>query len=81
MVWKATPKTLYYRIIDLKSHWIAEYGIGGKASMQEDVYSYGIPLLEMVKGKRPTDEMFKDGFNIHHFANMGLPERLVQIVD
>ena len=49
--------------------------------MQEDVYSYGIPLLEMFMGKRPTDEMLKDGFNIHHFANMGLPERLVQIVD
>ncbi|KAF3455898.1 hypothetical protein FNV43_RR00540 [Rhamnella rubrinervis] len=58
-----------------------EYGIGGKASMQGDVYSYGILLLEMFTGKRPTDEMFKDGFNIHHFAKMGLPERLLQIVD
>ncbi|XP_075648399.1 LRR receptor-like serine/threonine-protein kinase EFR [Castanea sativa] len=58
-----------------------EYGMSGEASMEGDVYSYGILLLEMFLGKRPTDEMFKNDFNLHNFAKMGLPERVVQIVD
>nr|XP_023876767.1 probable LRR receptor-like serine/threonine-protein kinase At3g47570 [Quercus suber] len=58
-----------------------EYGMSGEASMEGDVYSYGILLLEMFLGKRPTDEMFKNDLNLHNFAKMGLPERVVQIVD
>ena len=55
--------------------------MGGEASRQGDVYSYGILVLEMFTGRRPTDEMFKDSFNLHNFVRMALPERLVQIVD
>lgn len=55
--------------------------MGGEASILGDVYSYGILLLEMISKKRPTDGMFKDGFNLHHFVESGLPERLMQIVD
>ncbi len=55
--------------------------MGGEASIEGDVYSYGILLLEMFLGKRPTDEMFKDSLNLHNFAKMALPERVVQIVD
>ena len=55
--------------------------MGRKASIEGDVYSYGILLLEMFLGKRPTDEMFKDGLNLHNFAKMALPEKLVQIMD
>ncbi|XP_023887735.1 probable LRR receptor-like serine/threonine-protein kinase At3g47570 [Quercus suber] len=58
-----------------------EYGMGGEASIEADVYSYGILLLEMFLGKRPTNDMFKDGLNLHNFAKMALPEKLVQIVD
>ncbi|XP_050249288.1 putative receptor-like protein kinase At3g47110 [Quercus robur] len=58
-----------------------EYGMGGEASIEADVYSYGILLLEIFLGKRPTDDMFKDGLNLHNFAKMALPEKLVQIVD
>uniref|UniRef100_A0A7N2RA12 Protein kinase domain-containing protein n=1 Tax=Quercus lobata TaxID=97700 RepID=A0A7N2RA12_QUELO len=58
-----------------------EYGMGGEASTEGDVYSYRIFLLEMFLGKRPIDEMFKDGLNLHNFAKMALPEGLVQIVD
>jgi hypothetical protein len=55
--------------------------MGVEASAQGDVYSYEIFVLEIFTGKRPTDKMFKDGFNLHNFVNMGLPEKLVQIVD
>ena len=53
----------------------------GEASTEGDVYGYGIFLLEMFQGKRPIDKMFKDDLNLHNFAKMALPERLVQIVD
>ncbi|XP_077217215.1 putative receptor-like protein kinase At3g47110 [Tasmannia lanceolata] len=58
-----------------------EYGMGGKASTCGDVYSYGILLLEMFMGKRPTDDMFKDGLSLHQFAKMALPERVMEIAD
>ncbi|XP_059627084.1 probable LRR receptor-like serine/threonine-protein kinase At3g47570 [Cornus florida] len=45
-----------------------EYGMGSEASTSGDVYSYGILLLEMFTGKRPTDEMFSDGLELHNFA-------------
>nr|POE86175.1 putative lrr receptor-like serine/threonine-protein kinase [Quercus suber] len=55
--------------------------MGGAASIEADVYSYGILLLEIFLGKKPTDDMFKDGLNLHNVAKMALPEKLVQIVD
>ncbi|XP_059665742.1 probable LRR receptor-like serine/threonine-protein kinase At3g47570 [Cornus florida] len=58
-----------------------EYGMGSKVSAHGDVYSYGILLLEMFTGKRPTDSMFKDGFNLHKLAKAALPERVMEIVD
>ncbi|XP_030964821.1 probable LRR receptor-like serine/threonine-protein kinase At3g47570 [Quercus lobata] len=58
-----------------------EYGIGGEASTEGDVYSYGVLVLEMFTGRRPTNDMFRDGLNLHNFVKMALPKRLVQIVD
>ena len=57
--------------------------MGCDTSTKGDVYSYGIIILEMFLGKRPTDKMFKDGLNLHNYAKMAVaqPERLVQIVD
>ncbi|XXG58234.1 hypothetical protein AAC387_Pa04g0593 [Persea americana] len=58
-----------------------EYGTGANPSTYGDVYSYGILLLEMVTGKRPSDDMFKDDLSLHQFAKMALPESVMDIID
>ena len=55
--------------------------MGDQVSILGDIYSYGVLLLEMFKGKRPTDDIFKDGLSIHNFTAMALPERVMDIVD
>ena len=59
----------------------AEYGIGNQASTAGDVYSYGILLLEIFIGKRPTDDKFKDGLNLHKYVQMAFPEQVMDIID
>ncbi|KAG8650248.1 putative receptor-like protein kinase At3g47110 isoform X2 [Manihot esculenta] len=58
-----------------------EYGLGSEVSTSGDVYSYGILLLEMVTGKKPTDDIFVEGFNLHNFARMAMPNQVLKIVD
>ena len=60
---------------------MAEYGMGGEASTLGDIYSYGILLLEMFIGNKPTDEIFNRSLSLHQFANMALPEWVMEIVD
>ena len=55
--------------------------MGGEALAEGDAYSFGILVLEMFTGRRPTNDMFRDGLNLHNFVKMALPKRLVQIVD
>lgn len=55
---------------------LSEYGVGGKASTSGDVYSFGILLLEMFIGKKPTDEMFKEGLSLSKFAS-AMDENLI----
>nr|XP_011466482.1 PREDICTED: probable LRR receptor-like serine/threonine-protein kinase At3g47570 [Fragaria vesca subsp. vesca] len=58
-----------------------EYGMGCQVTILGDIYSYGILLLEMFTGKRPTDDMFKDGLSIHQFTATAFPDRVMDIVD
>ncbi|EOA12000.1 hypothetical protein CARUB_v10012699mg, partial [Capsella rubella] len=45
-----------------------EYGMGGQPSIHGDVYSFGILLLEMFTGKKPTDEAFAGDYNLHSYT-------------
>ncbi|XXG58646.1 hypothetical protein AAC387_Pa04g0907 [Persea americana] len=58
-----------------------EYGTGAITSTFGDVYSYGIVLLEMLIGKRPSDDMFENNLSLHQFAKRALPERVMEIID
>lgn len=60
---------------------MAEYGIDSEVSMQGDVYSFGILVLEMLTGRRPTDQMFKDGDNLHNYVKVAYPNNLMVLVD
>ena len=55
--------------------------MGSEVSTLGDIYSFGILLLEMFTGKRPTNEIFTGNLNPHNFVNDALLERLSEIVD
>ncbi|TKW37274.1 hypothetical protein SEVIR_1G036500v4 [Setaria viridis] len=58
-----------------------EYGLGNEVSTQGDVYSYGILLLEMFTGKRPTDNDFGEAIGLRSYVQMSLPHSTAIIID
>ncbi|GAB4833853.1 hypothetical protein Ancab_032100 [Ancistrocladus abbreviatus] len=59
-----------------------EYGVGRGVSTKGDVYSYGILLLEMFTGKRPTDDAFTEEMELQRWVSKRLlADRVVEIVD
>ncbi|KAK9743114.1 hypothetical protein RND81_03G218400 [Saponaria officinalis] len=58
-----------------------EYGQGSQVSTAGDVYSYGILLLELMTGKKPTDSIFKEDYNLHMYAKTAIPDQVLQIAD
>ena len=55
--------------------------MGNEMSIIGNVYSCDILLLEMFTGKRPTDDMFIDGLNLHDFVKTALPNQVIDILD
>ncbi|XP_031395614.1 probable LRR receptor-like serine/threonine-protein kinase At3g47570 [Punica granatum] len=58
-----------------------EYGVGGEVSTRADIYSFGILLLELFTGKRPTDPMFGGEFDLRGFVERSIPDGLNQVLD
>ncbi|KAF8010635.1 hypothetical protein BT93_J1320 [Corymbia citriodora subsp. variegata] len=58
-----------------------KYGLSGTSSLQGDVYSFGILLLEMFTGIKPTDVMFEDGWTLHEFVKTAESKSLLKILD
>nr|CAD1843098.1 unnamed protein product [Ananas comosus var. bracteatus] len=59
----------------------AEYGTGSRISTQGDVYSYGILLLELLTGKKPTNGLFQDGLSLRKYVETAFPEKLAEVLD
>ncbi|XP_037489264.1 receptor kinase-like protein Xa21 [Triticum dicoccoides] len=58
-----------------------EYAGGSYLSTSGDVYSFGIVLLEMLTGRRPTDPMFCEGLDIVNFVKRNFPDQILCILD
>ncbi|KAM0923187.1 hypothetical protein ACQ4PT_005740 [Festuca glaucescens] len=58
-----------------------EYGQGNEASVYGDTYSYGILLLELFTGKRPTDDEFQQDLNLHRYVDRALRDQGTNRVD
>lgn len=55
--------------------------MGKRASTKGDVYSFGVLLLEIVSGKRPTDVLFDKGWSLAEWVKIHFPHRLKPIVE
>ena len=55
--------------------------MGYKISTGCDVYSFGVLLLEMLTGKRPTDIMFSDGMSLQKLVSSAYPNGLHEVLD
>ncbi|KAL8506431.1 hypothetical protein ACS0TY_017351 [Phlomoides rotata] len=58
-----------------------EYGSDGLISTMVDVYSYGILVMEILTGRRPTDEMFSGELTMRRWVSESFPSSVMQIVD
>jgi serine/threonine protein kinase len=60
---------------------LLEYGQGNEVSVYGDIYSFGILLLELFTGKRPTDGEFLQDLNLHRYVEIALRNQASNMVD
>uniref|UniRef100_A0A2N9IYH2 non-specific serine/threonine protein kinase n=1 Tax=Fagus sylvatica TaxID=28930 RepID=A0A2N9IYH2_FAGSY len=58
-----------------------EYGMGKKPSTAGDVYSFGVMLLELFTGKKPTHESFVGGLNLIGWVQSAFPADISQVLN
>ena len=55
--------------------------MGLEISTAGDVYSYGVILLEMIMGRRPTDGLFEGGRSLRGLVQGALPRDVREVLD
>ncbi|CAL4968242.1 unnamed protein product [Urochloa decumbens] len=75
------PNTSSFGVKGTIGYIAPEYAGGGRASTCGDVYSFGIVVLEVLTGKRPTDPMFENGLNIVSFLEANFRDQIFQVID
>ncbi len=70
------PLKLFYDL-----YMFAEYGSGSPVSMDGDIYSYGVLLLEMFTGRRPTDNFINGMASLIDYVKTAYPNNLLEILD
>lgn len=55
--------------------------MGKRASTEGDVYSFGVLLLEIVTGRRPTDFLIEEGSSLHEWVKSHYPYKLGPMVE
>ncbi|WVZ51076.1 hypothetical protein U9M48_002256 [Paspalum notatum var. saurae] len=58
-----------------------EYGAGNVVSTNGDIYSYGILVLEMVTGRRPTNSTFMEGLGLREYVKQALDNGTIDAID
>ncbi|KAF2543230.1 hypothetical protein F2Q68_00032719 [Brassica cretica] len=77
----AAPESIFLSPIFVYMTYGAEYAMGGEISVHGDAYSFGILILELFSGKRPTDEMFGGDFTIRSCIRSALPGQVLDVAD
>ncbi|ONI14492.1 LOW QUALITY PROTEIN: hypothetical protein PRUPE_4G283000 [Prunus persica] len=67
----------YAAPVTISDFGIVEYGMRSEVSTYGDVSSFGILLLEMFTGKKPTGYMFSDGLNLHNFVKTEIADAVL----
>ncbi|XP_038701992.1 probable LRR receptor-like serine/threonine-protein kinase At3g47570 isoform X2 [Tripterygium wilfordii] len=81
---KILPKAkdaMHTRTLGTIGYVAPEYGSEGRVSVKGDMYSYGIMMLEIVIGKKPTDEMFSGEVSLRQWVSASFPNASLDVVD